>query len=390
MNPFEKRLGTQLQLRKSDSQWRERLLLQSKQSAELVVDDTKLINFSSNDYLGLASNLSTIESVHLQLDCLGVGSGASHLVSGHHQIHQTLEIEVAKFLNRDSAVTFSTGYMANLGILQSLAKKGDLIIADKLNHASLIDGAKLSNANSVRYQHCDMSALEKRLKSEAPQKWVVTDGVFSMDGDLAPLDKIAGLCQKYQANLIVDDAHGVGVVGEQGQGCAEFYNLDQNQLPVLMGTFGKALGGFGAFVTGSQQLTDYLVQFARPYIYTTAMPAILAAANLHNVRLIKNDTSLMQRLKQNITKFKLLAEQAGLNLLASDTAIQPIVIGDSDKLVELNRQLIEAGYLVGAIRPPTVPVKTDRLRITLSAQHTEKQIKGLIEQLNSSINDKTC
>lgn len=387
MNPFEKQLGTQLQLRTSDSQWRERLLLQSKQSAELVVDDTKLINFSSNDYLGLASNLSTIESVHLQLDCLGVGSGASHLVSGHHQIHQTLEIEVAKFLNRDSAVTFSTGYMANLGILQSLAKKGDLIIADKLNHASLIDGAKLSNANSVRYQHCDMSALEKRLKSEAPQKWVVTDGVFSMDGDLAPLDKIAGLCQKYQANLIVDDAHGVGVVGEQGQGCAEFYNLDQNQLPVLMGTFGKALGGFGAFVTGSQQLTDYLVQFARPYIYTTAMPAILAAANLHNVRLIKNDTSLMQRLKQNITKFKLLAEQAGLNLLASDTAIQPIVIGDSDKLVELNRQLIEAGYLVGAIRPPTVPVKTDRLRITLSAQHTEKQIKGLIEQLNSSIND---
>jgi 8-amino-7-oxononanoate synthase len=387
MNPFEKQLGTQLQLRKSDSQWRERLLLQSKQSAELVVDDTKLINFSSNDYLGLASNLSTIESVHLQLDCLGVGSGASHLVSGHHQIHQTLEIEVAKFLNRDSAVTFSTGYMANLGILQSLAKKGDLIIADKLNHASLIDGAKLSNANSVRYQHCDMSALEKRLKSEAPQKWVVTDGVFSMDGDLAPLDKIAGMCQKYQANLIVDDAHGVGVVGEQGQGCAEFFNLDQNQLPVLMGTFGKALGGFGAFVTGSQQLTDYLVQFARPYIYTTAMPAILAAANLHNVRLIKNDTSLMQRLKQNITKFKLLAEQAGLNLLASDTAIQPIVIGDSDKLVELNRQLIEAGYLVGAIRPPTVPVKTDRLRITLSAQHTEKQIKGLIEQLNSSIND---
>lgn len=387
MNPFEKQLGTQLQLRKSDSQWRERLLLQSKQSAELVVDDSQLINFSSNDYLGLASNLSTIESVHLQLDCLGVGSGASHLVSGHHQIHQTLEIEVAKFLNRDSAVTFSTGYMANLGILQSLAKKGDLIIADKLNHASLIDGAKLSNANSVRYQHCELSALEKRLKSEAPQKWVVTDGVFSMDGDLAPLDKIAGLCQKYQANLIVDDAHGVGVVGEQGQGCAEFYNLDQNQLPVLMGTFGKALGGFGAFVTGSQQLTDYLVQFARPYIYTTAMPAILAAANLHNVRLIKNDTSLMQRLKQNITKFKLLAEQAGLNLLASDTAIQPIVIGDSDKLVELNRQLIKAGYLVGAIRPPTVPVKTDRLRVTLSAEHTEKQIKGLIEQLNSSIND---
>lgn len=387
MNPFEKQLGTQLQLRKSDSQWRERLLLQSKQSAELVLDDSQLINFSSNDYLGLASNLSTIESVHQQLDSLGVGSGASHLVSGHHQIHQSLEIEVAEFLKRDSAVTFSTGYMANLGILQSLAKKGELIIADKLNHASLIDGAKLSNANSVRYQHCDMSALEKRLKSEAPQKWVVTDGVFSMDGDLAPLDKIAGLCQKYQANLIVDDAHGVGVVGEQGQGCAEFYNLDQNQLPVLMGTFGKALGGFGAFVTGSQQLTDYLVQFARPYIYTTAMPAILAAANLHNLRLIKNDTSLMQRLKQNITKFKLLAEQAGLNLLASDTAIQPIVIGDSDKLVELNRQLIKAGYLVGAIRPPTVPVKTDRLRVTLSAQHTEKQIKGLIEQLNSSIND---
>jgi 8-amino-7-oxononanoate synthase len=387
MNPFDQQLEAQLYLRKSEFQWRERMLLQSKQGANIRGNNSELVNFSSNDYLGLASNLSTVESVHQQLDQVGVGSGASHLVSGHHQIHQSLEIEVAEFLQRDSAVTFSTGYMANLGILQSLAKKGDLIIADKLNHASLIDGAKLSGANSVRYRHCDISVLEKRLKSEAPQKWVVTDGVFSMDGDLAPLDKIAGLCQKYQAHLIVDDAHGVGVVGEHGQGCAEFFNLEQNKLPVLMGTFGKALGGFGAFVAGSQQLTDYLVQFARTYIYTTAMPAILAAANLHNLQLIKNDISLIQRLKKNITKFKLLAEQAGINLLASDTAIQPILIGDSTKLVAINKHLIEAGYLVGAIRPPTVPAKTDRLRVTLNAQHTEEQIIGLIKQLACCLND---
>lgn len=382
MNPFDKQLETKLQLRKSESQWRERLLLQSKQGSNLVVNDVKLINFSSNDYLGLASNLSTIEHIQQQIESLGVGSGASHLVSGHHQTHHVLEIEITEFLQRDSAITFSTGYMANLGILQSLAKKGDLIVADKLNHASLIDGVKLSGARSARYLHCDIASLEKRLKSETTQKWVVTDGVFSMDGDLAPLDKIAGLCQKYQAHLIVDDAHGIGVIGQNGRGCAEYFGLKQDQLPVLMGTFGKALGGFGAFVTGSQQLTDYLMQFARPYIYTTAMPAILAAANLHNLKRIKNDTSLKQCLQNNIAQFKLLAEQAGLNLMSSDTAIQPIIVGDTNKLVEVNKQLLQAGFLVGAIRPPTVPASSDRLRVTLSAQHTETQIMALVKQLS--------
>ncbi len=386
MNPFEKQLDAQLQLRKSESQWRERILLNSKQGVELAVNGAQFINFSSNDYLGLASNQSTIEHIQHQVDALGVGSGASHMVSGHHQTHHALEFELADFLQRDSAITFSTGYMANLGILQSLAKKGDLIVADKLNHASLIDGVKLSGADSIRYLHCDLESLEKRLKAEAAQKWVVTDGVFSMDGDLAPLDKIAGLCKKYQANLIVDDAHGVGVIGPNGRGSAELFKLDQNQLPVLMGTFGKALGGFGAFVSGSQQLTDYLAQFARPYIYTTAMPAILAAANLYNLKLIKNDTSLKLRLQKNIVLFKQLAEQAGLNLLMSETAIQPIIVGNTKKLVKINKQLIKAGYLVGAIRPPTVPLNTDRLRVTLSAQHTETQITGLIEQLNDHLN----
>lgn len=374
-------LSSKLAEREAKSQLRERLSLQSSQANQVKIEGQKFLNFSSNDYLGLANNSETIAAVKKQLDKSGFGSGASHLVTGHHKIHDELETAVADFLQRDSAISFSTGYMANLSILQSLAQKGDLIVADKLNHASLIDGVKLSDAQSTRYPHCNLSILEARLKKSASNKWVVTDSVFSMDGDIAPLDEIAGLCSKYQANLIVDDAHGFGVLGETGRGCIEHFGLSQSELPVLMGTFGKALGGFGAFVSGSHKLTSYLVQFARAYIYTTALPAGVAAANYFNLSLIGDNQSFRTKLLQNIEYFKQQCAAKRICLLPSQTAIQPLVIGDSKKLMELDQKLKQKSILVGAIRSPTVPRNSDRLRITLSATHSFEQIDFLVEQL---------
>lgn len=367
-------------------QMRDRICLESGQANKVIIDGGEYINFSSNDYLGLASHPATVNAIKQQLDQGGFGSGASHLITGHHQIHQKLENSLAEFLQRDSAITFSTGYMANLAILQSLANKGDLIIADKLNHASLIDGAKLSNADSLRYQHCDLIALESRLKKSAINKWVVTDSVFSMDGDIAPLDKIAGLCKKYAAHLIVDDAHGFGVLGEQGRGCIEHFGLSQSELPVLMGTFGKALGGFGAFVSGSKNLTSYLMQFARSYVYTTALPAAVAAANYCNLGIIRDNQLLRRKLFENINYFKSQCvnhkyKNTKIYLVSSNTAIQPIIVGESKKLIDLNRKLKDNGVLVGAIRPPTVAANSDRLRVTLSASHSFEEIDYLVNLL---------
>lgn len=381
MTDLDSILSIKLAERDAKSQLRERLSLQSSQAHQVKIEDQSFLNFSSNDYLGLADSSETITAVKKQLDESGFGSGASHLVTGHHKIHDKLEVAVAEFLQRESAVTFSTGYMANLSILQSLAQKGDLIIADKLNHASLIDGVKLSDAQSSRYPHCDISVLETRLKKSAANKWVVTDSVFSMDGDIAPLDKIAGLCHKHKAYLIVDDAHGIGVLGQNGRGCVEHFGLSESELPILMGTFGKALGGFGAFVSGSEVLTSYLVQFARPYVYTTALPASVAAANLFNLERVINNPNKIAKLKQNIDYFKRQCKDKNIELLPSQTPIQPLWVGDSKKLITTNSKLKQAGILVGAIRPPTVPLNGDRLRITLTASHQFEQIDLLLEQL---------
>lgn len=385
MKNLDNLLLASLEQREALSQTRQRLQVDSPQAKQLTVDGKQYLNFSSNDYLGLANNTEALRAVKSQLEQSGFGSGASHLITGHHIIHEQLENEVADFLQRDSAITFSTGYMANLAILQSLAKKGDLIIADKLNHASLIDGAKLSDAHAVRYQHCNLQALEKRLKKEAANKWVVTDSVFSMDGDIAPLNEIAELCKKYNAHLMVDDAHGFGVLGKNGRGCVEYFNLDQNALPVVMGTFGKALGSFGAFVSGSKIVTDYLMQFARSYLFTTALPASVAAASLSNLKLIKNDDRLNKQLTDNIGYFKSQCKINNIPLLLSETAIQPLLIGCSRKLVTMNDLLTQNSILVGAIRPPTVPKNSDRLRITLTALHTNADINYLIKNLKMAI-----
>lgn len=382
--PLEQALSLELSDKKERGLYRERAVVESPQASHIVINNRSMLNFSSNDYLGLANRSNVIETIKSKIDSFGFGSGASHLVSGHHQAHQQLEHQLARFQKREAALTFSSGYMANIAILQSLAKKGDVIISDKLNHASLIDGSQLSNSDSVRYAHCDLASLERRLKRAAKNKWVVTDSVFSMDGDIAPLDKIAGLCEKYSAHLIVDDAHGFGVLGKSGQGCSEHFNLSQKQLPVLMGTLGKALGGYGAFVSGSKVMVDYLVQTARPYIYTTAIPAIIAEANRENLDWLSRNPQLINRLNKNIASFKTLIKQTSLKLLDSHTAIQPIVIGNTHELIRVSQKLKEDGILVGAIRPPTVAANTDRLRITLSAAHSVDDIKKLVDSLKKA------
>ncbi len=370
---------------------RQRKTLNSAQTCQVEIEGKSYLNFSSNDYLGLANSEQSVKAATQAGEVYGFGAGASHLVAGHQAPHQRLESAMADFLSRDAALGFASGYMANLAILQSLAKKGDLIIADKLNHASLIDGVQLSNAESRRYPHCDLGALERRLSRASQNRFVVTDSVFSMDGDIAPLNEISGLCEKYRAVLIVDDAHGFGVLGQRGSGCAEHFGLNQKQLPVMMTTLGKALGGYGAVVSGEKILVNFLLQTARTYIYTTAMPAMVAAGNLANLELLKQDPSLVEKLRENIHYFRHqskseLSKFQQINLLDSKTAIQPIVVGENANLLAINRLLETAGILVGAIRPPTVPVGTARLRITLSASHSKKDIDRLIAAIKAALN----
>lgn len=375
----------QLDARKEAGLWRHRHSIASAQGPELLSGEESFLNFASNDYLGLANSANAKQATAEAIEAFGFGSGASHLICGHQLPHDNLEMALADFVGREAALTFSSGYMANLAILQSLANKGDLIIADKLNHASLIDGAKLSNAESQRYPHCDLLALENRLKKSPQNKFVVTDSVFSMDGDIAPLPAIVELCEHYNAILIVDDAHGFGVIGERGKGCIEHFGLNQTQLPILMCTLGKALGGFGAFVSGEKKLIDFLMQTARSYIYTTAMPAVVASANCANLKFLQDSPQIVRKLKQNITYFKQQCLQHGIELANSSTAIQPIFVGTNEKLIQVNTKLMQKGFLVGAIRPPTVPQNSARLRITLSVAHRQEHIDRLVVALAQSL-----
>ncbi|MGB0495738.1 MAG: aminotransferase class I/II-fold pyridoxal phosphate-dependent enzyme, partial [Kangiellaceae bacterium] len=364
---------------------RSRVTIESKQDRTVDVNGVNYLNFSSNDYLGLASN--DVSSVEQSGIAIGFGSGGSHLIIGHHDSHNQLELKLTEFVQRESALTFSTGYMANLGILQSLARKGDLIIADKLNHASLIDASKLSDAQSVRYPHVDLNVLVRRLevnlKAQSANKWVVTDSVFSMDGDLAPLDDIANLCKKYDANLIVDDAHGFGILGKNGRGACEHFSLTQKDCPVLMSTLGKALGGYGAFVSGSINLTNYLMQFARSYVYTTATPALLARANLTNLNKLIAAKNLRQKLRDNIHYFQKQCDKLNIPHSKVTSPIQKVEISNLQSLGKVTEILKAEKILVGSIRPPTAA--TPRLRITLSASHSFSDIEQLAAKLSRAI-----
>ncbi len=377
-------LQAQLNLRREEHLYRTRLNVASGCSSTLSVEGRSLINFCSNDYLGLASHPDIVKALKQAADLYGTGSGASHLVSGHSVVHQKLEEQLAEYTGRPRALLFSTGYMANIGAINALIGRRDLVLQDQLNHASLLDGGRLSQADFKRYKHVDMASLEQRLEqSSAERKLIVTDGVFSMDGNLAPLREISSLAKKHSAWLMVDDAHGVGVLGQQGGGLVEELNMSVDQVPVLVGTLGKSFGTFGAFVAGSEALIETLIQYSRSYIYTTALPPAIAAATIASLKIVREETWRRDKLGLLIARFRSGAEQIGLRLAESNTPIQPVLINDDEKVMHVGQKLRAAGFLVGAIRPPTVPVGTGRLRITFSADHSEEQVDQLVAALDS-------
>jgi 8-amino-7-oxononanoate synthase len=383
MAGFPERLKLALASRKAQDLYRHRLTLESPQGPVVRLGGREYLNFCSNDYLGLAGHPRVIEAFRQAALEFGVGSGASHLVCGHSLPHRHLEERLAEFTGRPRALLFSSGYAANTGVLTTLLQKGDRVFEDRLNHASLLDGGLFSGARFRRFPHNDVAALARRLEQSGDPTLVVVDGVFSMDGDTAPLRELAGLCARQGAWLMVDDAHGFGVLGERGAGSTEEAGLDAEAVPVLMGTLGKALGTAGAFVAGSDLLIEGLIQAARNYIYTTALPPAVAAATLVSLQLLQEESGRREHLASLIRRFRAGAGQLGLPLLDSRSAIQPVIAGDAARARELSERLRERGLLIGAIRPPTVPAGTSRLRITLSAAHSERQVDRLLEQLES-------
>ncbi|MDG6774540.1 8-amino-7-oxononanoate synthase [Thiomicrorhabdus sp. ZW0627] len=381
---IEARFKPLLEQRREEHLYRQRPLSFSAQQAQMQINGIQVVNFSSNDYLGLANHPDIKQAVldGLANQDISYGSGAAHLVTGHSLQHHLLEDELADWLGVERALLFSTGYMANLAVQQALMQPGDTILADKLNHASLIDGALHSEATLKRYPHLDMKSLERRLQAiKEGQVLIVTDGVFSMDGDMAPLKEIQQLADSHQAWLMVDDAHGFGMLGNQGRGSFDYLGVQPNQDTVLVGTLGKAFGTSGAFVAGSQTLIESLIQFARPYIYTTAMSPLNALATRAALKLVQSADSERFRLQQHIKQFRDGALKLGLELWESHTAIQPIVLGDSETALQWSEALKQKGFWVTAIRPPTVPKGQARLRVTLSAGHTSEQIEALLSAL---------
>lgn len=374
--------------RKKKALYRNLKTLESPQQARVTIEGRELLSFSSNDYLGLANHPQIISAFKKAADQYGVGSGSSHLVSGHFKEHSMLEKELAEFTGRDRAILFSNGYMANLGVITALVDKGDVVFQDRLNHASLIDAGLLCKARMVRYRHNDMESLGKKVQPESHNNtMIVSDSVFSMDGDVAPIRELAAIAQEHASWLMIDDAHGFGVLGDTGAGLVEAENLTQEEIPLLMATFGKAMGTAGAFVAGPNDIIEYIAQTARTWMYTTAMPPALAAATRESLKIIQRETWRRNKLKAVIDLFKRESEKIGLVLLPSNTAIQPLIVGDSQVALELAKKLLDKGILVVAIRPPTVPVNTARLRITLSAHHQEEDIFQLIRVLSECLDD---
>jgi 8-amino-7-oxononanoate synthase len=342
----------------------------------------ELLAFCSNDYLGLADHPAVVEAFTAAAREWGVGSGASHLVSGHCREHHALEQELAAFTGRPRALLFSTGYMANLAVVTTLVGRGDRVFEDRLNHASLLDAGLASGARFARYAHADSEALNAKLaRRVAGQTMVATDGVFSMDGDVAPLPELAALCRRHEAWLLVDDAHGLGVLGETGRGSLEAAGLGATDVPILMGTLGKAFGTFGAFVAGSPDLVETLLQKARTYVYTTALPPAVAAATRAALRAMQEEPWRRERVLAHVARFRREAVGLGLRLLDSATPIQPVLLGGAAAALAASEALRAQGVWVPAIRPPTVPVGSSRLRITFSAAHAPSDVDRLLDAL---------
>ncbi|MBK58901.1 MAG: 8-amino-7-oxononanoate synthase [Pseudomonas sp.] len=377
--PFD--LASRLSERRAAHLYRHRPLLETPQQPEVTVDGEPLLAFCSNDYLGLASHPDVILAMRQGAERWGVGGGASHLVMGHSTPHHQLEEALAEFTGRPRALLFSTGYMANLAAVTALVGQGDTVLEDRINHASLLDAGLLSGARFSRYLHNDADSLAKRLDKATGDTLVVTDGVFSMDGDLADLPAICATANAKNAWVMVDDAHGFGPLGKTGGGIVEHFGLGIDDVPVLVGTLGKAFGTAGAFVAGSEDLIETLIQFARPYIYTTSQPPAVACATLKSLELLRSEGWRRDHLNGLIARFRQGAAEIGLTLMDSPTPIQPILIGSSERALKLSAALRERGILVGAIRPPTVPAGSARLRVTFSASHSEAHVEQLLDIL---------
>jgi 8-amino-7-oxononanoate synthase len=388
MNRWQQHWQHQLAQREQQHLMRRVRVSKNAQGIHTIIDGKPYLSFISNDYLGFANHPVLKKALIEGATQYGTSSGASHLLGGHSSAHQQLEEALAAFTGRDRALLFSTGYMANLGVLTALLGKGDCILQDKLNHASLLDGGLASGADFRRYLHANTTSLETYLQNHQQKKTLVcTDGVFSMDGDIAPLPALARLCENHDALLMVDDAHGFGVLGKTGAGSCEHFSLTQHDVPILMGTLGKALGSFGAFVAGSHDMIEMLIQFARPYIYTTALPPAQAVVSHAALQLLHTESWRREQLHARIAFFVTQAQQRSIPLLPSNTAIQPVIIGSSVRVLQINTQLHAAGFLVGAVRPPTVAEGAARLRITLCAEHSEQHIEQLLDALTNILRE---
>ncbi len=379
-----KNLEAELQERKAQHLYRTRRISDGPQQPEMIIDGKEVICFCSNDYLGLANHPDVKAAFIKGIEHYGAGSGAAHLINGHSRAHHALEEELADFTAYPRALLFSTGYMANLGLAQALVGKGDTVFEDRLNHASLLDGGLLSGARLMRYPHISADDLDTKLATRTQgEKLVLSDGVFSMDGDIADVAALVNSCDKHDAVLMLDDAHGFGVLGDNGRGTPEHLGLSTDAIPVYMATLGKAVGVSGAFIAGSEELIEILIQKARTYIYTTASPPAVAEATRASLNIIISQPQLRQQLNDNIRYFRNCCNELNVKLADSQTAIQPVMIGDAQAAVNISELLLEKGILITAIRPPTVPEGTARLRITLSATHKHTHIDKLVSALNA-------
>lgn len=359
------------------------------QGVRVIVDGKSCLQLCSNDYLGLANHPLLKEAAIKATERYGTGAGASRLVSGNMALHRELEERISRFKSTGAALLFNSGYNANLGVITALAGRGTEIFSDRLNHASIVDACVLSRARFTRYPHRDTVALERMLeRSTAKQKLIVTDGVFSMDGTIAPADELSALAKRYGATLIIDDAHATGVLGAKGRGTLEHFGMETHPDIIQMGTLGKALGSFGAFIAGSRELVDLLVSKARPFIFTTALPPAVCAASSKALEIVEAEPELVARLRENAMLLRSCLAGARLPSPEGETPIVPIAVGDAGKTVALSERLLEAGVFIQAIRPPTVPEGTSRLRATVSAAHTGEDIRTAVMAIKGAFDER--
>jgi len=378
-----KHIADELNKIKESGLYRNLKAVESAQDTHIEIEGKTYLSFCSNNYLGLASHSSVVKAVKDAVEVYGWGAGASRLVSGNMTLHETLEKVISKFKRKEATIVFPTGYMANLGTISTLVSSGDLVVCDKLNHASIIDGCRLSGADFRVYAHCNMEKLENILKksSKYNHKLIVTDSVFSMDGGLAPLPDLVKITAKYNAMLMVDEAHGTGVFGQNGRGVVEHFNLGK-EVDVVMGTLSKAIGSLGGYVSSDIELISYLRNKARSFMYTTALPPAVCAASIAGIKLIQENPSMRVSLWHNVRFIKDKLRLLNINTISSESQIIPILIGDTKKAVNISKLLYESGILIPAIRPPTVPVNTSRLRMTVMSSHTQSDLERLIQILS--------